>query len=634
MRAETVIRSPGPMRHGSYMVDHGPVRRAGRVIVHGGAKATRATARHGYRHRVRLAPLYVAAALWVAAFGLHFVQSGWKTAFIPIVLCSVVLVLYARHRTGEGRCIPTRHHAYLWGCWAGGSTWLVVASAAAPWVMPLPGLLAVGAVGVAIPYWWHRRIRPHEVEHIDPEVIEPEIAAWCSKVGSDNGELPGAELVEFARLDNGWESPLLFTNHKTGMEDAFSRVVALSRIYDVPVPNIALRPSPDGRPSRGHIIVLERNPLAIPTLWAGPTMTSEGVCRLGAHADGRQALYRSWRPGSGAVHDLISGCTDSGKSRLVDVLLAEERHCTLIASWVIDPQGGQSLPAWKNATDQFATSPTEGRDLLEYGVEVMHQRNTDLANLHWIDAKGRDRIGVDFFEPSEAMPLVSITVEEAHDVLDDPRAVKAAERLAGMARKCGLKLRLITQLPLLAQLGNSMYLRDQVAAGNVIVLRTAGRLAGQVAFNGALPGADPHMLPRTWPDESTTAGLGYLLGASSHQAMFRTDYLDKDEVYDYATTGPLTRLDESSTPRQHLALVTSSTDQQTPPAAPAHIDMAGTARDKILTYLTNTSTARTNSIAAACGLHKSTVSNTAKELVNNGQLIDLGRGEWATTQTA
>jgi len=86
---------------------------------------------------------------------------------------------------------------------------------------------------------------------------------------------------------------------------------------------------------------------------------------------GRTALYRFWRLESGPPHDLISGCTDSGKSRLVDLLLCEERHSPLIVSWIIDPQGGQSLPAWRGQVDIFAESAADGADLLEHAVDEM-----------------------------------------------------------------------------------------------------------------------------------------------------------------------------------------------------------------------------------------------------------------------
>jgi hypothetical protein len=604
-------------------------RHTGRLIKH--------TAKKGVHHRVRLVPVYTGAVMWLVAGVLCLVPEGWKTAFLPVAIAAVVLFLYGKHRRGEKRPIPNRHHLYLWGCWLGASAWFVTGSYFGPIEYGLSGVLVVMVLASGVPYWWHRRKRPYvapKKEEVteDPTFIEPEIRLWVKKV--QNKVIPGCELVEFSRLPdgNGWESPLKFTNEDHGIEDAFERQVRLSRIFDVPLPNIALRAAADGRPSGGHITVMERNPLAISTPWKGPSLTDKGVLRLGAHTDGREARMRLWMPDSGGVHMLMAGCTNSGKSRITDMLLAEERHSPLISSFVIDPQGGQSLPAWKKATAEFATTAAEGTDLLEHAVDIMYSRNKTLSEEIWYDAKGRQREGKDYFEPTPERPLISITIDEAQIVFADPRAVVAAEQLAGMARKCGLILRVITQLPLLAQLGNSMYLRGQLAAGTVIVLRTAERLSSQVAFNGALPGADPCTLPREWPDGTTTAGLGYLLGATSHPGMFRADYLDRENVYDWATAGETTRVDAASLakPAQkgnlHLVRDTPMTD--------AAIWQSGKARERVLAYLNaNGPYQRTTVIASACGIDKSTASNTLSELSNSGVVIQHGRGEWSHTDT-
>jgi hypothetical protein len=604
-------------------------RHTGRLIKH--------TAKKGHHHRVKLVPVYVGLVSWLVSGVLYLVPDGWKTAFLPVAIAAVVLFLYGRHRRNEvpTRPIPLRHYLYLWVSWAGASAWFVVASRFSPLAQPLSGVLVIGVIAAGLPYWWHRWghkpkvVVKDEKREVRIEDVDAEIALWVKKV--EHKVLPGAELAGFARLPdgNGWESPLKFTNDEIGIEEAFERQLRLSRIFDVPLPNIALRAAADGRPSGGHITVMERNPLAEPTLWKGPSLTEDGVIRVGSHTDGREAKLRFWRKDSGGVHMLLAGCTDSGKSRVTDMLLAEERHSPLIASFVIDPQGGQSLPAWKKATAEFAVSAADGTDLLEHAVDIMYCRNKAMANEIWYDAKGREREGRDFFEPTPERPLISITVDEAQVVLSDPRAVVAAERLAGMARKCGLTLRLITQLPLLAQLGNSMYLRGQVAAGTVIVLRTAERLSSQVAFNGALPGADPCQLPREWPDGTTTAGLGYLLGATSHPGMFRADFLNRENVYDWATTGETTRVDVESIPKAGQKGLHLVKDDVPTPMTDAQIWQSGKARERILAFLGASGTShRTTAIAMACQIDKSTASNTLTELSNSGVIVQHGRGEW------
>jgi DNA segregation ATPase FtsK/SpoIIIE-like protein len=159
-----------------------------------------------------------------------------------------------------------------------------------------------------------------------------------------------------------------------------------------------------------------------------------GVAPIGVYPDGGHALYRFWRPGSGPVHDLIAGTTDAGKSRLLDQLLAYERHSPLMVSWVIDPQRGQSLPDWQDAVDWFADSVSEGKKLLKAAQREMYRRNKLLARMEWVDEKGRLRRGKASFTPTEELPLLCLTIEEAHAVLADPQNVKIVEDLAKMAR--------------------------------------------------------------------------------------------------------------------------------------------------------------------------------------------------------
>lgn len=645
MRSMLDVRPPGPLRRQPYS---GPPQTLRRRAVKASGRAGWAvvtwSATRGYRHRVRLAPLYLAVLLWLVALGLHQVSGGPGLTLLPILLMALCAGFYVLYRKREKRRLPHKHHAYLWGCYAGASGWLVPATIFGPTFGPLSGLLVVGTIAAAVPYWWHRRIRPtvkddREATPDDDLPIDPEIRTWVTKVqGGDHPILPGAELIEVHRIvdadgiDTGWESPVKFTDHNIGLEDALRQIVLTSRVYDVPVPNISWRPPPDGRPSRAHISVMERNPLVVPRLWSGPSLNEDGVCQGGRHSDAATALYRFWRLGSGSVHSLIAGGTDSGKSRFTDMLLCEEHMSPLITSIVGDPQGGQSLPAWRGVVSEFATSAQECVELLKWCVEVMYKRNKILADLPWIDDKGRERVGVDHFMPSRDMPLMSITIDEAQSVLAFEEGVKASEALAGMARKCGVKLRLITQLPTMPQLGYSMYLRDQIAQGNVVVFRTGGPSAGQAAFNGALPGAEPHTLPKAWPDGSTTAGLGYMLGASSHRAPFRADLVDKTAVHDWVLAGKATPLDTQSRPD--------------PKPEPAAVNAGGVTpisvnlptKDRILAYVRQApGPVRTGLLASDLGIALPDASKWLAKLADTKEgnaVIKIGHGEWIANNNA
>jgi len=317
-----------------------------------------------------------------------------------------------------------------------------------------------------------------------------------------------------------------------------------------------------------------------------------------------------------------------------------ERHSGLVVSWLCDPQRGQSLPEWVDHVARFAGTAEAGLELLRDARDVMYARNAHLARVGWTDDKGRTRTGKAYFDPTRRMPLLSVTVEEAHVLLGAyPEAVAICEDVVKMGRKCGVKLRLITQVPLLSQLGNSMTLRDGLAGGNVIVLRTANRLSGQVAFNGTLP-VDPAQLPRQFPDGSTTSGLGYVLGASDRPATSRSYYVD--DPYQWATTGTpaLLEVRVSAAPRPRPPVDATATPLALPalygPATPltsttsASARAAGTARDRILDYLQTRTEATSGVIAAHLDVPLPTVSKTLGRLAQAGLVRPVRRGVWTT----
>lgn len=347
-------------------------------------------------------------------------------------------------------------------------------------------------------------------------------------------------------MDTGWTATIELPPGKATTSTAVAATERIASAYNTSRASVVVEPLASGDASRARLMVLTRNPLEEIHPWPGPHLfdAAEGIAPIGVYPDGTQACYQFWRRGSGAVHGLLAGTSDAGKSRQVDMLLGYERHSGgLVCSWICDPQHGQSLPDWMDHVDFAARTAEEGIVLLRMAVAVMYARNDYLARVEWTDDRGRRRVGKAHFEPTPAMPLLSLTIEEAHAVLAYEEAAKLAEAIGKMGRKCGVALRLVVQVPLLAQLGNSTTLRDAVAGGNVIVLRTANRLSSPTVL--PMP-VDPAQLPRRFPDGSSTAGLGFVLGATDRQAPMR-GYYDLDP-FGRATAGETVPLDAISAP--------------------------------------------------------------------------------------
>jgi hypothetical protein len=575
--------------------------RAALAAVRGAGKSLR----FGWTHRRGAAPLYAAAGLAVLGSLLASAEGGAGTGTVIAALagCGVWQRLHGRRRGKVSR----RRAVAVWAVWTAASVWLI-AAAAHGLRPPMPGLLLVLTLAAGVPWWWHHRIRP-------VPGVEDWQQVWDERVAAQGSRLPGSQLAGRAPVEAGWEATIELPPGKLTTTAAVAATESIASAYRVPVSSVVIEPTDTGDASRARLLMLERNPLEKLQPWAGPALfdLAMGVVPVGVYPDGQVAYYRFWRPESGAVHSLVAGTTGAGKSRFVEMLLACERHSRgLICSWVCDPQGGQSLPDWIDHVDYAERTAEGGVRMLRRAVAVMYERNAYLAQVEWTDDRGRVRKGKAHFEPTPEMPLLSITIEEAHAVLSIAEARKLAEDIAKMGRKCGVSLRLVVQVPLLDQLGNSMTLRDGVAGGNVVVFRTANRLSGQVAFNGTLP-VDPSQLPRQFPDGSSTAGLGYILGASDRQAIMRS-FCDLDP-FSWATSGDTVRL--------------SPVLEEAPaPADPVPAPVAS-GTDAIVAFLRRHGDAHTGVIAEAVGMPRGTVSTLLTRLKDRGLVRQVRHGVWA-----
>lgn len=427
------------------------------------------------------------------------------------------------------------------------------------------GLLAVLT---GIPYLrfhrWRPSAKPTPVRRPEPEPeaapapfgwameAAKKVAIWAAAVAlAGVGALPATHLDQstIQQVPGGWRAVVASDQPGTVKPSRFLQAAEqVAAAFEVDIPDVSIELMP-GNASQAVVTVQRENPLASIQHWQGPESTLDveaGVAYIGVHADGELVRYRFWSTG-GAWHDLISGATGSGKSELVNLLLALERHAYvlvpeevdgetkmvkkgLIVSRVIDPQFGQSFGDWQDYVDWFAHHLDEARILLQKTEREMFARNRSFGRQKWYDEERKVwRRGQKNWKPTPELPMIVITIDEAHMILKDPECKRIVAMLGKMGRKVGIKLRLITQVPLLTELGGDMAIRDAVAGGNVIVFRTANALSGQVAFNGTLPAA-PHQLPREWPKgkckpgEETTAGLGYVLGAASRSSIMRAFY--------------------------------------------------------------------------------------------------------------
>lgn len=446
-----------------------------------------------------------------------------------------------------------------------------------PWSKLTWTLLAPLAVIAAKPWLNYVRPRPADKPAEQPEAPAADVVSepgfgdiirqrWTSTVGAVaqserkipaaqhgdepevipavvGGKLPGSVLTGIHRVVGGWAAVAVDPHQRgldwTGAGQTGNQVGPrrqIAAVFGVGLAAVTLEPEAEDA-NRCFVMVQKESPLRKVVPWDGPGSIDprKGTGMFGRYADGTTGMYEVYRPGWGCPHDALFGTTGSGKSETFQLLMLIDRwmHYTdrqgrkhgMVADFLIDPQHGQSFgPFMDDLAAPVASSLDEALLLVEAFTAEGLRRNEYLANVEWVDAKGRARKGRKWWNPLVDGPVLVLNVDEAHHFL----VVKIFTALltggARMWRKCGMKIRLGTHTPLLTDLGGSTALRDMLTGGFVWVGRTNNSITKGAAFNGQLP-VDPRSIPKV-------PGLAYALAGENPRALLlRTAW--EEDFYDY-----------------------------------------------------------------------------------------------------
>ncbi len=456
---------------------------------------------------------------------------------------------------------------------AAGGGWLALAAAAGVDPTTPAGWLASAVLlavwGVPAFTWWRKqrieRNRPRTVlpdvvvdddEPVDAgDALEMEIRRIWDEVlavragqllgrGPDgvpvkaatNGKLAGTRLDDWHRVTGGWGATIVGPIGAYESEAFAAAVGKIASAYSMKKSMITVLPDPDDE-NQATLLAQRNPPIKDAIRWSGPASINavKGVAPVAMYADGADVLYELYRPGWGVPHVAAFGTTGSGKSEFLNQLFTIDRWAHhvdehgvahgIVANFLIDPQQGQSFaPFLDDLAAPVATSLDEAILLVEALTEEMLRRNRYLARVEYRDDRGRKRRGRKWWNPIIDGPILSLTIDEAHDYLSVKKFAEPVTKAGRMWRKCGGQLRVATHTPLLSDLGGSMALRDMLTGGFVWVGRTANSLSGPTAFNGRLP-ADPRSIPQV-------PGLAYILTGLQPKAMLARTMWEPD-YYDW-----------------------------------------------------------------------------------------------------
>ena len=407
--------------------------------------------RWAWRHRTAFVPFAITVAVCAAAACAHPHHARYWLPVAGLTLLAVIL-LGIPHRMLRARPAgqaAARALARMWAACgidrgierayaaavaavAGG--WLSAAIAAGPATKPLPLVAELGTVVLGIPWWFHRRRRAKAR-------IERTIAAWPEV--ADNAGLPGTEILSVVVDAWGWTARVLLRRGITAAQ-VISRIPALES-------GLKLRPGSlrifaDGkRADRFVMRVIETDPHAEPAAWPGQWVTT--VARpmdIGLSEDGRPVRLVLLRRNA-----LIGGIMGSGKSGILNVIIANLAACRDVILWGVDMKGGMELAPWAACFDRLAVTPDQAIELFRAAVEKLNERAARMA-----------AAGKRVWEPTPDDPAIIIVVDEWAELPAEAR--EYADSIARRGRAVAENLIAATQRPTQEAMGKGTAVRSQM----------------------------------------------------------------------------------------------------------------------------------------------------------------------------
>lgn len=494
-------------------------------------------ARMRYRLRHQLAPSKVVTAVWTAGWLAQ--AAAWvtgdaagtalATAGITGAAAVVVALVLGRRRTRRVRL-------WLYACLGAAVTWLSLATGVGVTWSTTAALAAMG-YGLAIPWWRQHRIPNPPAPSAVPDalgLVETTTAAlWSVNIAGKGGALADSYLTDAQISERKERYTVQLKAGKQSIATALAALTLIASGLHVAPEDLVVERHESGDASRVALTVVRQSPIKVSQPYTAPQWHYDRSSRigwvgLGPYADGDGLAPWKVFSKNSIWGGVIIGGTGSGKSRLLEGLVASMRASGVINCFYADPQGGTSSDALAGTADWSARGVDQIMAWLRALDRLIYWRGIENS------AKGRSG-----FTPSTARPGIVAILDECQMVLGDAvyggEATAICERIARVGRKLGIALILASQEGDLPTFGGNAALRSNVREGNTVVLRTSNRMTATVLSLDF----DPLLLPKL-------GGYGYTVaapGSKDRTAPFRGFYLDEldDDELDAVHAGAAPR---------------------------------------------------------------------------------------------
>ncbi|HEU5156028.1 MAG TPA: FtsK/SpoIIIE domain-containing protein [Streptosporangiaceae bacterium] len=549
-----------------------------------------------WRYRSELAPAYATLALTASALILHATHPHrWAAILFTAVVTAWLLAIFGAR---VGLTLPAERYYAAAVVIAAGS-WLSAATALGITHRPLPHVLLLVGLVLAVPWWTHRRRRA-KVR------VERKLAAW-PQIAQAIG-LAGSR-VQSAIVDVwGWRARFALARGQT-LDDVIAKTPAIESALGTHRGAVRVYPTRDELANRFELRVLDTDPHADAITWPGPSMHSIAEpIDLGPFEDATNARVLILRR-----HVLIGGIAGSGKSGGINVLIGNLTACPDVVIWAIDLKRGMELQPWASCIDRLATTPDQARALLRDAVAVLE------ARADWLTQQGR-RV----WEPTPQFPALVIVIDEYAELSDDaPDATTNTDSIARRGRAVAVTLIAATQRPTQKAMGKG-------AVRSQMDVRISFRVRERKDVDLIL---GQGMLTAGWHAHSLNAPGKFLVSAQEHDTPRRgRAYLVTDEAVTetaerHADSRP--RLDETS----RTAVEEAHAGLHVRTLEPLHIapdepengpyavlwEMLAAAPDEGIPV---------PHLMQATGMSRPWIYQRLRDLADEGHVIQVSRGRW------
>jgi DNA segregation ATPase FtsK/SpoIIIE, S-DNA-T family len=353
--------------------------------------------------------------------------------------------------------------------------------------------------------------------------------------------------------------------------------------------------------------VVENDPHAGPLPWPGQWVTSVTKrMEIGVSEDGQPVHVLLLRR-----NVLIGGIMGSGKSGILNLIIANLAGSRDVVLWGVDMKGGMELQPWAPCFDRLAFTPGQATRLFRDAVTILDERAERMA------AEGQ-RV----WEPTPENPALIVVVDEYAELPDDAHA--DADSLARRGRAVAVNLIAATQRPTQAAMGKNTAVRSQMDIRICLRVREprdADLVLGQGSLNSG------------WHAHKLAKPGDFLISSPDHAMPERNRaYLLTDARRDYHVT-------QCAPIRPHLAASQPATPDtsQTPPESSQAIPQSprrGADQARPETALWDALVdagpdgVSVTELESACGMGRSWVYYRLQDHASAGRAIQVRRGYW------